>query len=210
MGLTQKKLANYFHVDQTTISKWEKGISHPDFETGKKLSLFFGVPLSRIYQSEDAFDYTYLPIYQNLYPSQFDTDTFEINSHLYIGDNFFSANSNELLFREDSEDNPDFSKDYYAFIVESDNLQPHFLKGDIAIIKRSSEAETGDIVVVSIEGEAARLAFYKAHSNGVSLTFKKPDIPEFWTISQVNAGDVRILGTVFELRRRYSSKITLE
>jgi transcriptional regulator with XRE-family HTH domain len=41
--LTQADLAKHLGIDNTTISKWEKGIYEPNIETLKELANFFGV-----------------------------------------------------------------------------------------------------------------------------------------------------------------------
>ena len=210
MGLTQMKLAKYLHVDQTTISKWEKGFSHPDFETGKKLSLFFGIPLSRIYQSEGTIDHTHLPIYQNLRPFHFESNVFENSNQLYVGDHFFSSYSGALIFRESNEETLEAYKDFFAFAVQDNNMKPHFIKDDIVIAKRNVDFSSGDIVIASIGGEDAVLSVLTMHPNGISLAFTGDNRVEFRTTSQYKSGEIKILGTVFELRRKYPNKFSLE
>jgi transcriptional regulator with XRE-family HTH domain len=42
-GLKQYEVAKYLGVDKTTYSKYETGVSEPNFEILKKLALFFDV-----------------------------------------------------------------------------------------------------------------------------------------------------------------------
>ena len=41
--LSQKDLALYFHVAQSTVSSWEKGVRDPDTDTVASLAAFFDV-----------------------------------------------------------------------------------------------------------------------------------------------------------------------
>lgn len=43
--LTQQELADTLHISPTTISKWERGNSHPDLEKLKLLSSVLEIPL---------------------------------------------------------------------------------------------------------------------------------------------------------------------
>ena len=43
--ITQKNLAEIFHISQTSVSKYETGEAVPDLETAVKMADFFGVSL---------------------------------------------------------------------------------------------------------------------------------------------------------------------
>ena len=43
--MTQEKLAEVFHISQTSVSKYETGDAVPDLETIVKMADFFGVSL---------------------------------------------------------------------------------------------------------------------------------------------------------------------
>ncbi|MBH8605916.1 helix-turn-helix domain-containing protein [Thermoactinomyces sp. CICC 10522] len=46
--VTQSDLADYLGIDNTTVSKWEKGIYEPNIENLKKLADFFGVSIDSL------------------------------------------------------------------------------------------------------------------------------------------------------------------
>ena len=62
-GLTQQALADYFHLSQQTIYKYENGHAEPDIETLKQFARFFGVSVDYLigndHSSEEVqLDYT--------------------------------------------------------------------------------------------------------------------------------------------------------
>jgi len=53
MNLSQTELAKSLNVCQATISTWEKEIRQPDYDTLKKLCLFFDVSAGHFIGLED-------------------------------------------------------------------------------------------------------------------------------------------------------------
>ncbi|MGN1060673.1 MAG: helix-turn-helix domain-containing protein [Candidatus Coproplasma sp.] len=51
-GLTQKELGDKLNVSAQAVSKWENGLSEPDIDTLKKLSVIFGVSVSELVDEE--------------------------------------------------------------------------------------------------------------------------------------------------------------
>lgn len=52
-GMTQADLGNSLNVTYQAVSKWERGESHPDFETLSKIAKLFHVPIS-YFESDDG------------------------------------------------------------------------------------------------------------------------------------------------------------
>lgn len=51
-GLTQKELGDKLNVTAQAVSKWENGLSEPDIDTLKKLSVIFGISVSELIDGE--------------------------------------------------------------------------------------------------------------------------------------------------------------
>ena len=47
-GLSQQELANLININQSNVSRWEKDISRPDYETLIKLAEVLGVTINDI------------------------------------------------------------------------------------------------------------------------------------------------------------------
>lgn len=53
-GLTQKELGDKLNVTAQAVSKWENGLSEPDIDTLKKLSVIFGISVSELIDGETS------------------------------------------------------------------------------------------------------------------------------------------------------------
>ena len=59
-GLTQIELAEGLGTSQSSITSWESGRREPDFATIRRLSDYFGVPMSSLLPSDDNVDENYI------------------------------------------------------------------------------------------------------------------------------------------------------
>ncbi|WP_353256512.1 transcriptional repressor LexA [Hyphomonas sp.] len=67
------------------------------------------------------------------------------------------------------------ASDYFALEVQGDSMiQAGILNGDIVILKRTSSAQTGDIVVALIDGEEATLKRLRRKGASVALEAANP------------------------------------
>ena len=48
--LTQMKLASLLHVEQSSISDWERGKTKPDFENQRKLADIYGITIDELFE----------------------------------------------------------------------------------------------------------------------------------------------------------------
>lgn len=94
------------------------------------------------------------------------------------------------------------SGSFFGLIINGDSMMPYFLDGDIAIVRKQTFAENGDIAIVLINGnDACCKKFYKS-KNGVTLNSLNPSYePMNFTPEEVDSLPVEILGVVVELRR---------
>lgn len=204
-NLTQEQLAQKFHVDQTTVSKWERDHTYPDFETGKRLSRFLEIPLSGIYENECFRDQTTLPVYRDLLPSHFERNSFHRVSRIEVSNNELFSHASELLSDDNYEIEPDLTQTFFAFLVQNDNMSPYILSNDIAIIKKDDKPRSGEIVLVSVDDAIAEVALIHFHENGVTLSFTNPLIRRVVnkTKSQHKIGEIKILGRVIHIDRDF-------
>ena len=91
----------------------------------------------------------------------------------------------------------DRNGEYFALHVRGDSMiNAHILDGDIIIVRRTPDAENGDIVVALIGDEATVKRFYK-EKGGFRL---QPENDEY---EQILVKEVAVLGKVVSLIRNY-------
>ena len=90
--------------------------------------------------------------------------------------------------------------EHFALEVRGDSMiEAGILDGDIALIRRSEAAETGDIVVALIDDEEATLKRFRRHGASIALEPANPS----YEVRILPPNRVRIQGKLVSLFRRY-------
>ena len=95
--------------------------------------------------------------------------------------------------------------EFFALKVKGDSMSPRISDGDIVICKQQSDIESGDIAVVTINGDTATLKKVIKHSTGITLVALNTAVfqPQFFTNEEVISLPITIQGKVIELRAKF-------
>lgn len=201
LGLSQKALAEFCHVDQTSVSKWELGKSFPDVAVAIQLSACFGVPLDVIYQNPVSFGPVCLPVRKHLRKENTARDPGLADEYLEIYAKDLNAyfTSEELLSDKTIREKP--AEYFFALGITGNAMAARFCDGDTVLVKKQPLVRSGQFAVVCVDSEEARLFQVKWHKKGIVLQSLNPAFePVFLTKSECDSGNMLILGLVVELR----------
>ena len=224
-GLYQKDVAAAIGVDRTTYVKYERGTSEPNFQILCKLASFFNVSIDSLVG--------YHPMSpENSIRGVPDPDEIHrriaADAHLHAIDwvrKYPNAPASTggvwipVLGRvaagipieavENIEDYEEISMDmavhgeHFALRISGDSMEPRILDGDVVIVKRQQDCNTGDVAVVLVNGSDATVKRIKKRPEGLMLIPNNPAYePMFYTNEEIDALPVRVLGKVVELRRK--------
>lgn len=95
--------------------------------------------------------------------------------------------------------------EFFALQVRGDSMLPKLEEGDVVIVKKQEDVETGDIAIVLVNGDEATIKQIKKVDGGIMLYGFNPDVyePHFYSNQQIEELPVRILGKVIESRRSW-------
>lgn len=95
--------------------------------------------------------------------------------------------------------------EFFALQVKGDSMLPKLEEGDVVIVKKQEDVETGDIAIVLVNGNEATIKQVKKVNGGIMLYGFNPDVyePHFYSNQQIEELPVRILGKVIESRRSW-------
>ncbi len=192
VGLNQAELAACIGVSRSAIAMWESGASQPDLEKLSKLSDVLGVSVERLLGREETLSRgVRIPVYGSVaagVPIEAVTD--------YDADN--PDDWEEIDARMAS------SGEFMALRIKGSSMEPRFAEGDVVIVRRQPDAESGDIVIVMVGDDEATCKQLRKTSDGVMLVSFNPAYPPmFYSRRSCVALPVRILGRVVELRAKF-------
>ena len=94
--------------------------------------------------------------------------------------------------------------EFFGLKVKGDSMAPRIQNGDVVIVRKQEDCETGDVCVVMVNGFDATLKQVKKDYNGISLVpFNDEYKPMFYSNKDILELPVRIIGKVVELRGKF-------
>lgn len=188
-NITIKELASALNLAESTISLYENGRREPDFDTLSKISDFFNVSIDYLLGKEDI----------DSKPKGIKIPVLgTINAGLPI-----EAVENIIDYEEISQSMASHGE-YFALKIKGDSMIPTVKEGDIVIIRKQEDTDSGKICVVMVNGYDATLKEIKKESNGLWVLPHNPNSdfkPTFYSTEEVSKLPVRILGVAVEIRR---------
>ena len=83
-------------------------------------------------------------------------------------------------------------------------MEPKFSEGDVVIVRQQDDAESGDIVIATVNGDEATCKRLRKYRDGIELVSSNPSYePMFFSNTDIIQKPVRILGRVVELRAKF-------
>lgn len=94
--------------------------------------------------------------------------------------------------------------DFFGLQINGDSMEPKFSKGDVVIVRKQDDAESGDIVIAMVNGDDATCKRLKKYQEGIALISTNPAYnPMYFSNKEIEEKPVRIIGKVVELRAKF-------
>lgn len=94
--------------------------------------------------------------------------------------------------------------EFFGLQINGDSMEPKFSKGDVVIVRKQDDAESGDIVIAMVNGDDATCKRLKKYQEGIGLVSTNPAYePMYFSNKEIEEKPVRIIGKVVELRAKF-------
>ncbi|MEE0721527.1 MAG: XRE family transcriptional regulator [Caecibacter sp.] len=95
--------------------------------------------------------------------------------------------------------------EFFALKVKGHSMEPRILDGDVVIVKKQEDVESGDVAIVLVNGNEATVKRVKKQKNGITLIANNISVyePHYYSNEEIEDLPVRILGKVVELRGKF-------
>ena len=109
----------------------------------------------------------------------------------------------ENIIGYESIDNVSDPENYYALQVTGDSMEPLFSDGDIAIVHKQDDFDSGNTCIILVNGDEATVKKVVKMDDGIDLIAMNPYYPvRHFTKNEMNKIPVKIIGKVVEARKR--------
>jgi len=199
-------------IPASTFSDWKKGKSSPKYDKIQKIAEYFNVSIdyltgeSDFRTNEDLFKHFTSSNNENALAS----DVFRLEKGMKIpvlgsvaaGTPIF-AEENYIGSEEISEELAS-TGEFFGLRIKGDSMSPRISEGDTVIVRQQDDAESGDIVIVLINGDSATCKRLMKYQEGISLiSFNPAYEPMTFSNKDIEEKPVKIIGKVVENRQKY-------
>lgn len=94
------------------------------------------------------------------------------------------------------------SGEFFALKIRGHSMEPRMMEGDVVIVRRQDDVDSGDVAIVLVNGDEATVKRVKKQEEGITLIATNTSVyePHFYSNKEITELPVRILGRVVELR----------
>ena len=186
---SQGDLAKHLFVNQTAVSQWERGVTIPSPPILLKLSQLYGVSTDYLLGND-------IPV------EKVKGVKIPILGDVAAGVPIEAVEN--IVDYEEIDTALAATGEFFGLRVKGASMSPRILDGDVVIVRKQDDAETGDTVVVLVNGDSATVKKIKKMPDGIQLIPTNPAYdPMYYTAAEVEALPVRIIGRVVELRGKF-------
>lgn len=192
--LTQEELGKLLGVNRDAVSKWEKGrVENIKRTTIKKMAELFKVSPAELMCFED------------LNPASKESAFKKKNIRVPVLGSIPAGIPIEAIEEIiDYEEMAYQPGEFFALVVNGDSMEPRIRKGDVVILRKQEDVDSGDVAAVMVNGFDATLKQVKKKGDLLILQSSNPKYePMIFTKEEREEEPVRILGKLVELRGKY-------
>ena len=184
---TQKELCETLHIGQPKFTDWKTGRIKSYQKYLPQIADFFNVSIDYLLGNTTSQNAVKIPVLGRV-QAGIPIEAVE-----------------EIIGYEEITQKMADTGEYFALLVNGSSMEPKFSQGDIVIVRKQADVDSGDIAIVLVDGEDATIKKVQKQSNGITLIASNDEknFPQFYSNDDIKNKPVSILGKVIELRAKF-------
>lgn len=188
---SQADLAKVLFVNQTAVSQWERGATTPSPQLLIKLANLYGVTTDYLLGKDPSA------------PASTGGKWIPVLGDVAAGIPIEAVE--DIVDYEEIDSALAATGDFFGLRVKGSSMEPRIREGDVVIVRKQDDADTGDTVVVMVNGDSATVKRIKKEPDGSLVLI--PNNPAYdaqhFSPAEIEEKPVRIIGKVVELRGKF-------
>lgn len=191
-GMTQAELAERLNVSTATTSNWCNGVKLPRMDKIDRMCQIFACLRSDLME-----DKGYLR-------GKKATQGIEIPIYGHVAAGIPLEMIEDIIDTEEISEDLAKTGDFFGLVIKGNSMVPNICDGDVVIIRCQEDAENGDTVIATVNGDDATCKRLRKYKDGIELIANNPSYePMYFSNEEISTKPVKILGKVVELRRKF-------
>jgi repressor LexA len=191
-GMTQSELAKLLKMQRSTLGMYETGKREPNFETLNMFANFFNVDMNTLMDMNNT---------SNQNPSSpVRSIKIPVLGTVVAGIPLDAVEN--IIGWEEISPAMAATGEHFALRIKGTSMEPRICEGDIVVVRKQEDIESGDTAIVLINGGEATVKKVKKTEEGIMLIANNMAVysPHFYSNKDIEELPVRIIGKVVELR----------
>lgn len=210
-GFSQEQLAKVLHVSKSTVAMWETGQRLPSVEKYEEIADYFNVDMDFLYGrtsikrktlfDESGSEYVNSKLVTNISRKN---QGVIINVLGRVAAGIPIEAVEEIIDTEEISAEMARTGEFFGLRIHGDSMEPRMCEGDVVIVRKQDDAESGEIVIATVNGSDATCKRLRKYRDGIELISNNPAYsPMFYSNKEIEEKPVRIIGKVVELRGKF-------
>ena len=179
-GKTRQEMCDSLGVKYTTFTDWVKGNSYPRIDKIELMANYFGISKADLVEDRSKKSTPRKGLVIN------------VLGRVAAG---IPIEAIEEMAK---------TGEFFGLQIHGDSMEPRMCEGDVVIVRKQEDAESGDIVIAMVNGDDATCKRLRKYRDGIELISNNPSYePMFFSNQEIQEKPVRIIGKVVELRGKF-------
>lgn len=185
--MTQLELSQKLGVGTTSVSNWCNGLKSPRMDKVDAMCVLFNCTRSDLMEEP------------KLSTNKKQGITINVLGRVAAGLPIEAVEN--IIDTEEISEEMAKTGEFFGLQIHGDSMEPRMYEGDIVIVRKQDDAESGDIVIAMVNGNDATCKRLTKYANGITLSSLNAKYePMMYSNEEILQKPVRILGKVVELR----------
>lgn len=210
-GFSQERLAKVLHISKSTVAMWETGQRLPSVEKYEEIADYFNVDIDFLYGrttikrkslfDESGSEYVNSKLVTDI-PRKSRGVVIKVLGHVAAGIPIEAIT--DIIDTEEISEELAKTGEFFGLKIKGDSMEPRIYENDVVIVRQQDDAESGDVVIATINGDEATCKRLRKYRDGIELISNNPSYePMFFANEEIINKPVRIIGKVVELRGKF-------
>lgn len=210
-GFSQEQLAKVLHISKSTVAMWETGQRLPSVEKYEEIADYFNVDIDFLYGrttikrkslfDESGSEYVNSKLVTDI-PRKSRGVVIKVLGHVAAGIPIEAIT--DIIDTEEISEELAKTGEFFGLKIKGDSMEPRIYENDVVIVRQQDDAESGDVVIATINGDEATCKRLRKYRDGIELISNNPSYePMFFANEEIINKPVRIIGKVVELRGKF-------
>lgn len=190
-SLSQTDICNTLGIKMPTFSDWVNAKTYPRIDKIELMANYFGISKSDLVE-------------EHLANNRSRNKGATINVYGRVAAGIPLEMIEDIIDTEEITESLARTGEFFGLQIKGDSMEPKFSEGDTVIVRQQDDAESGDIIIATINGDEATCKRLRKYRDGIELISNNPSYePMFFSNDDIINKPVKIIGRVVELRAKF-------